>query len=99
MIILKGKHVEEPTALKTYVRNPPKPRLYKYVLLEKKLHMSLWIAIFWQIGDWSGFGSLIKWGWVACDNIQKEEGHKFCRSAYWKTELARGGQQWGRPAV
>jgi hypothetical protein len=66
MIILKGKHVEEPTALKTYVRNPPKPRLYKYVLLEKKLHMSLWIAIFladrrlvrvWEL-DQMGLGCL-----------------------------------------
>jgi len=34
-------------------------------------------------------GALTKWGWVACDNRQKEEGHKFWYNAYWKTELAR----------
>jgi len=33
-------------------------------------------------------GALIKWGWVACDERQKEEGHKFWFKAYWKTELA-----------
>jgi hypothetical protein len=34
-------------------------------------------------------GALIKWGWVACDNRQKEEGHKFWYNAYWKTEIAK----------
>jgi predicted Rossmann fold nucleotide-binding protein DprA/Smf involved in DNA uptake len=34
-------------------------------------------------------GALTKWGWVACDNRQKEEGHKFWYNAYWKTELAK----------
>ncbi|MGD0954691.1 MAG: hypothetical protein ABR985_20285 [Methanotrichaceae archaeon] len=29
-------------------------------------------------------GTLTKWNWVACDNRQKEEGHKFC-TTYWKT--------------
>ena len=33
-------------------------------------------------------GTLIKWGWVACDERQKEEGHRFWYNAYWKTELA-----------
>jgi hypothetical protein len=34
-------------------------------------------------------GALIKWGWVACDERQKEEGHKFWYNTYWKTELAK----------
>jgi hypothetical protein len=34
-------------------------------------------------------GSLIKWGWVAYDERQREEGHKFWYNAYWKTELAK----------
>ena len=34
-------------------------------------------------------GALIKWGWVACDERQKEEGHKFWYNAFWKTELAK----------
>lgn len=34
-------------------------------------------------------GALTKWGWVAYDNRQKEEGHKFWYNAYWKTELAK----------
>lgn len=32
--------------------------------------------------------ALIKWGWVACDRRQRENGHKFWYNAYWKTELA-----------
>jgi hypothetical protein len=34
-------------------------------------------------------GALTKWGWVACDERQKEEGHKFWYNAYWKTDLAK----------
>jgi hypothetical protein len=34
-------------------------------------------------------GALIKWGWVACDERQKVEGHKFWYNAYWKTDLAK----------
>ena len=33
--------------------------------------------------------ALIKWGWVAYDERQKKEGHKFWYNAYWKTELAK----------
>ena len=32
--------------------------------------------------------ALIKWGWVACDRRQREEGHKFWYNAYWKTAIA-----------
>ena len=32
-------------------------------------------------------GALIRWGWVACDERQKEEGYKIWCNAYWKTEL------------
>jgi hypothetical protein len=32
--------------------------------------------------------SLIKWGWVACERRQRDDGHKFWYNAYWKTELA-----------
>jgi hypothetical protein len=31
---------------------------------------------------------LIKWGWAACDRRQGNDGHKFWRNVYWKTELA-----------
>ena len=34
-------------------------------------------------------GALIRLGWVACDERQKEEGYKIWCNAYWKTELAR----------
>lgn len=37
----------------------------------------------------SSLRSLIKWGWVACDRRQHEDGHKFWYNAYWKTELAK----------
>jgi hypothetical protein len=30
-------------------------------------------------------GALVIWGWVTCDERQKEEGHKFWYNAYWKT--------------
>ena len=41
--------------------------------------------------------ALIKWGWVACERKQHEDGHKFWYNAYWKTELAR--QEEGSLAV
>jgi hypothetical protein len=34
-------------------------------------------------------GALVRWGWVACDERQREEGYKIWYNAYWKTELAR----------
>jgi hypothetical protein len=33
--------------------------------------------------------ALIKWGWVAYDKRQNEEGHRFWYNIYWKTELAK----------
>jgi predicted transcriptional regulator len=33
--------------------------------------------------------ALIKWGWVARDKRQNEEGYRFWYNAYWKTELMR----------
>jgi predicted transcriptional regulator len=33
--------------------------------------------------------ALVKWGWVACDRRQRDNGHKFWYNAYWKTELAK----------
>jgi predicted transcriptional regulator len=33
--------------------------------------------------------ALIKWGWVARDKRQRENGHKFWYNAYWKTEIAK----------
>ncbi len=32
--------------------------------------------------------TLIKWGWVARDQRQSNEGQKFWHNAYWKTDLA-----------
>jgi transcription initiation factor IIE alpha subunit len=32
--------------------------------------------------------ALVKWGWVACDRRQRDEGHRFWYNAYWKTKLA-----------
>jgi DNA-binding IclR family transcriptional regulator len=34
--------------------------------------------------------ALVRWGWVACDERQREEGYKIWHNAYWKTELAIG---------
>jgi hypothetical protein len=39
---------------------------------------------------------LIKWGWVAHDRRQSENGHKFWYNAYWKTELAIREEAAGR---
>ena len=36
-------------------------------------------AIGWALG------APVKWGWVACDEKQNEEGHKLSYNAYWKT--------------
>jgi hypothetical protein len=34
-------------------------------------------------------GAIVKWGWVACDERQKEKGHKFWYNSYWKTEQGK----------
>jgi hypothetical protein len=34
-------------------------------------------------------GALVRWGWVAFDERQKEDGQKFWYNAYWKTDLAK----------
>ncbi len=33
--------------------------------------------------------TLIKWGWVARDKRQSDNGQKFWNNTYWKTKLAR----------
>jgi hypothetical protein len=35
----------------------------------------------------SSLRSLIRWGWVACEERQREDGHKFWYNAYWKIEI------------
>ena len=37
--------------------------------------------------------ALIKWGWVACDRRQREDGHKFWYNAYWKTAIATQAEE------
>ena len=37
--------------------------------------------------------ALIRWGWVACDKRQRENGHRFRYNAYWKTELAMQSEE------
>jgi len=36
----------------------------------------------------SSLRTLARWGFVALERRQKEEGHKFWYNAYWKTKLA-----------
>lgn len=38
----------------------------------------------------SSLRSLARWGWVALERRQKEEGHKFWYNAYWRTESDQG---------
>jgi len=38
----------------------------------------------------SSLRALTRWGCVACDRRQREEGHKFWYNAYWKTDLDNG---------
>ena len=37
----------------------------------------------------SSLRSLIRWGWVAYDRRQNEDGHRFRYNAYWKIDLAK----------
>jgi len=37
--------------------------------------------------------ALIRWGWVAYDKRQRENGHRFWYNAYWKTELATKSEE------
>ncbi|NPV63845.1 MAG: hypothetical protein HPY61_14685 [Methanotrichaceae archaeon] len=45
-----------------------------------------WIRIERRLS--SSLRALAKWGWVALERRQREEGHKFWYNAYWKTEPA-----------
>jgi len=38
----------------------------------------------------SSLRALARWGWVALERRQNEEGHKFWYNAYWKTESTQG---------
>ena len=38
----------------------------------------------------SSLRALARWGLVALERRQREDGHKFWYNAYWKTELANG---------
>jgi hypothetical protein len=35
----------------------------------------------------SSLRSLIRWGWVAYEQRQREDGHRFWYNTYWKTEI------------
>ena len=41
----------------------------------------------------SSLRALTRWGWVALERRQREEGHKFWYNAYWKTELATQSEE------
>jgi len=41
--------------------------------------------------------ALARWGWVASDRRQKEDGHKFWYNAYWKTEPAEAKAAYDPP--
>jgi predicted transcriptional regulator len=43
----------------------------------------------------SSLRALARWGFVALERRQREEGHKFWYNAYWKTELANGNGSGG----
>jgi len=47
-----------------------------------------WIRIERRLS--SSLRALARWGFVALERRQREEGHKFWYNAYWKTELANG---------
>ena len=47
-----------------------------------------WIRIERRLS--SSLRALARWGWVALERRQREEGHRFWYNAYWKTELANG---------
>jgi len=46
-----------------------------------------WIRIERRLS--SSLRSLARWGWVALERRQREEGHRFWYNAYWKTDLAK----------
>ena len=37
----------------------------------------------------SSLRSLIRWGWVAYEQRQREDSHRFWYNAYWKTEIGK----------
>ena len=63
----------------------------KEIAMEMGLDISTyvdWVRVERRLS--SSLRSLIRWGWVAWERRQREEGHRFWYNAYWKTELAKG---------
>ena len=40
---------------------------------------------------------MARWGWVASDRRQNEDGHRFWYNAYWKTEPAEAKAAYDPP--
>ena len=62
----------------------------KEIAIEMGLDISSyidWIRVERRLS--SSLRSLTRWGWVAWERRQREEGHRFWYNAYWKTELAK----------
>jgi len=66
----------------------------KEIAIEMGLDISSyidWIRVERRLS--SSLRSLTRWGWVALERRQREEGHKFWYNAYWKTELANQSEE------
>ena len=68
----------------------------KEIAIEMGLDISSyidWIRVERRLS--SSLRSLTRWGWVALERRQREEGHKFWYkyNAYWKTELATQSEE------
>ncbi len=47
----------------------------------------------------SSLRALARWGWVASDRRQNEDGHRFWYNAYWKTEPAEAKAAYDPPRI
>ena len=92
---VEGDAVNQDAILAVLCDSRDDAKSLKEIALEMGLDISKYV-------DWvraerrlsSSLRSLTRWGWVAWERRQREEGHRFWYNAYWKTEVAngRGGQ-------
>jgi hypothetical protein len=92
---VEGDAVNQDAILAVLCDSKDNAKSLKEIALEMGLDISSyvdWVRVERRLS--SSLRSLTRWGWVAWERRQREEGHRFWYNAYWKTELAngRGGQ-------
>jgi hypothetical protein len=88
---VEGDAVNQDAILAVLCDSRDDAKSLKEIAMEMGLDISTyvdWVRVERRLS--SSLRSLTRWGWVAWERRQREEGHRFWYNAYWKTEVAMG---------